>query len=76
MSESKKVHLSDDETALLTEKQLAKKWNVSIKTIQAWRFKGIGIRYVKIGRSVRFRLRDVLEYEEAHLVDSTSCDVD
>jgi len=58
---------------LLTEGQLAARWALaSAKKLQADRLKGGGCPFVKIGRSVRYRLSDVLAYETANLRTSTS----
>src|ERR1700676_2610587 len=56
----------------LNEKQLAERWGVSIRTLQAARVKGGGVPFVRIGRSVRYRLEDVLAYEQARLRSNTS----
>jgi hypothetical protein len=56
----------------LNERQLAKRWGVSVRTLQAARVKGSGVPFVRIGRSVRYRLEDVLAYERAGLRNSTS----
>ena len=55
-----------------TEDDLAKRWHVSVKTLQADRFKGGTVPYCKIGRSVRYRLADILAYEERQVRRSTS----
>jgi hypothetical protein len=57
---------------LLTEVDLATRWGCSVKKLQADRLKGVGIPYVKLGRLVRYRLSDVLAYEEAHVRNSTT----
>ncbi len=54
----------------LTETQLAQRWQLSVKTLQANRWKGIGCNHVKLGRLVRYRMEDVVAYESAHLVMS------
>lgn len=59
-------------SALLTEQDLAIRWSCSIKKLQSDRLKGAGIPYVKIGRLVRYRIADVLEFEAAQLRQSTS----
>ena len=46
---------------LLDEKQVAKALNVSEKTIQYWRWKGVGPVYIKFGRAVRY---DPLKIQE------------
>jgi len=54
-------------TNLLKEGDVARILNDSVKTIQAWRGRGYGPRYLKIGRSVRYREEDVQAF-----IDSTS----
>jgi hypothetical protein len=56
----------------LNEKQLARRWGVSVRTLQAARVKGSGVQFIRIGRAVRYRLEDVLAYEEARLRTNTS----
>ena len=56
----------------LTEKQLASRHQLSVKTLRNARVTGSYIRFVRLGRTVRYRLSDVLSYEEANLVRSTS----
>ncbi|AWU95191.1 DNA-binding protein [Azospirillum ramasamyi] len=58
--------------AHLTESQLARRWAVTEKKLQADRLKGVGCPFVKIGRAVRYRLEDILAYEAARLRTSTS----
>jgi hypothetical protein len=56
----------------LTEKQLASRHQLSVKTLRNARVSGSYIRFVRLGRTVRYRLSDVIAYEEANLVHSTS----
>jgi hypothetical protein len=56
----------------LTEKRLAERHQISVKSIRNARVYGGYVKFVKIGRSVRYRLSDVIEFEEAHLRTSTS----
>lgn len=49
----------------LTEKDLAKRWSKSVKTIQRKRWLKEGPPYFKDGR-VRYRLSDIEAYEERH----------
>lgn len=41
-------------------------------TIEGWRIKGIGPRYIKIGRLVRYRIEDVNAWLESQERTSTS----
>ena len=55
-------------SATLTEKELAARWKLTIRTLQGWRSKGIGPRYVRLGkRSIYYRLEDVEAYEKANV---------
>jgi Helix-turn-helix domain len=67
-------HLSTAQSALLrlNEKQLAERWGVSVRTLQAARVKGNGVPFIRIGRAVRYRIEDVLAYEQARLRTNTS----
>lgn len=47
---------------LLTEQNVAELLQVSVKTLQGQRWMKIGIPYLKIGRSVRYRQEDVERY--------------
>lgn len=60
------------EDVLLPEKQLAERWGVGVKKLQADRGRGTGPPYVRLIRSVRYRLSDVRAYENANLRRSTS----
>lgn len=53
---------------LLTPKELCERWKVADDTLRHWRVKGIGPPYIKLGEGrnshVRYRLDDILAYEE------------
>ena len=55
-----------------TETELARRWNVSIKTLQRWRSEGRGPRYLKLSKRVSYPLESVIEFERGALHDSTS----
>ena len=60
---------------LLTEGEVADRHRRSVKTLQNERVKGCGIPFVKIGRLVRYRVEDVLEYERRALRLNTSTSI-
>src|SRR5688572_11827924 len=60
------------EDRLLTEREVAIRQHRSIKTLQNQRVSGGGIPYLKRSRSVRYRLSDVIAWENSHLRTSTS----
>lgn len=49
----------------LTMQDLADRCGVSLNTVRQWRMKGTGPRGMTIGKYVRFRLSDVLAWEES-----------
>jgi hypothetical protein len=56
----------------LTEQQLAKRWQMSVRTLQNWRWQGRGPRYLKIGARVLYPLEEVEAHEAGHLHVNTS----
>ena len=64
--------LTTDPDAALNENQAAEFLGLSVRTLQAWRVRGGGPSYVKIGRAVRYRRRALVSYQESHTVSSTS----
>jgi hypothetical protein len=50
---------------LLTPSDLVARWDnaVTTGTLANWRSKGRGPRFIKLGKAVRYRLPDILEYE-------------
>jgi hypothetical protein len=61
-----------DDEALLTEVEAARLRCQSPRTLQAERLHGTGPPYIKIGRNVRYRRRDVLRFIAEREVRSTS----
>ena len=53
----------------LTEQEVSARTGLSLSTLRAHRFKRIGIPYIKIGRSVRYRIYDLSAYLDAHRID-------
>ncbi len=64
---------ADVETAVLTAKELAKRWSISEKTLEAWRGSGKGPKFLKVGDGerprVRYEIEDIVEYERTHTVE-------
>ncbi|AEV38408.1 helix-turn-helix transcriptional regulator [Pseudovibrio ascidiaceicola] len=67
-----RTELNSAENALITEAAAADYLGISIRTIQAWRVRGGGPNYVKLGKAVRYRPSDIQAWIEAHLTSSTS----
>ncbi len=51
---------------LLSVGDLAARYNVPEATVHQWLYKGTAPRSLKIGRYRRWRLADVLQWEDAH----------
>jgi predicted DNA-binding transcriptional regulator AlpA len=60
--ETKQVEVAADPEGLLDEREVARITRMSVSTVQKWRFDGIGPKYLKIGKSVRYRLADVRRF--------------
>ena len=54
----------------LTDVEVAVRLGVSRFTVRSWRLKGLGPRFLKMGRAVRYRPQDVDEYERQALVET------
>ena len=53
----------------LSRRELADRYGLPIKTLAQWASKGSGPRYARMGRHVRYRLSDIIEWEEKRLDD-------
>ena len=58
------------EHRILTDIEVAERLGVSRFTVRSWRIKGVGPRFLKMGRAVRYRSQDVDEYERQALVET------
>jgi excisionase family DNA binding protein len=64
--------LRADPLALLTTRQVSELLDVAEITLRIWRLKGCSPRFVKLGRSVRYRRADIEAWLDARSVASTS----
>lgn len=46
-----------------TQIELARRWRISPRTLESWRWRRQGPRYLKIGTRVVYRLEDVQTFE-------------
>lgn len=51
----------------LNQVLLARRWHLSPRTLERWRWEGIGPHYLKIGGRVVYALSEIQEYESAHV---------
>ncbi len=61
---------SDD--TLLTEIDAANLLRLSTRTLQAWRLREVGPAYLRAGRAVRYRRRDIAAWIDANIVVHTN----
>jgi hypothetical protein len=47
------------------QRDLANRWRLSPRTLERWRWEGIGPHYLKIGGRVVYQLAEVEDYEQA-----------
>jgi hypothetical protein len=52
-----------DRSACIGQKQLARRWGLSHRTLERWRCKGQGPNYLKLGGRVSYRLADIERFE-------------
>ena len=52
----------------LNQHQLAQRWGVSPRTLERWRWLGLGPAYLKLVGTVAYRLEDIVAYEKAQRV--------
>ena len=57
---------------LLATREVAHLLGISHKTLERMRMEGTGPKFIKVGRSVRYRLSDVQEWIEQNVRQSTS----
>lgn len=56
----------------ISPERLAARWDVKLETLQRWRSEGVGPRFFKTERFVRYHLDDIKSYEKASLRTSVA----
>ncbi len=51
----------------LNQVELARRWALSHRTLERWRWENIGPTYLKIGGRVVYRLEDIEAFEQAQV---------
>lgn len=57
--------IPNSEDRWLTRPELGERLKVSVKTLGQWAWQGTGPRYAKIGGQCRYRLSDVIAWENS-----------
>lgn len=55
--------LASGDSPYMTIDDLAERYQIPVQTVRHWRIRGTGPRAVKIGRYIRYRVDDVLDWE-------------
>jgi hypothetical protein len=53
--------------AHLNQKELATRWSMSCRTLEAWRTRRKGPPYLKLGGRIAYRLVDIEQFEQERL---------
>lgn len=56
----------------LHQVELARRWKLSPRTLERWRWIGEGPKFIKLGGRVVYRLQDIEAFETEQLRDSTA----
>jgi hypothetical protein len=60
------------EQSFINQRELAQRWGISPRTLERWRWLGAGLRFLKLGGRVVYRMEDVEAFEAERLRSSTS----
>lgn len=63
----KSTQLRTTADLVLTTEELAERYQVPLATIYTWNSQGTGPRRIRVGKHVRYRMADILEWEEGNL---------
>ena len=58
----------------LNQVDLSRRWSLSPRTLERWRWLGEGPQYLKVGGRVVYRMEDIEAYEAQNLRDGTSAE--
>jgi len=56
----------------LNQVELSRRLGVSCRTLERWRWTGVGPKFIKVGGRVKYRLSDIESYELSRLCQSTA----
>ncbi|MEP4838327.1 MAG: helix-turn-helix domain-containing protein [Paracoccaceae bacterium] len=56
----------------MTQEQLAKRWHISPRTSEQWRWLGKGPKFLKIGARVLYDETEIESYEAAQMCQNTN----
>ena len=59
--------MSDIDLRHLNQVQLSRRWSISPRTLERWRWLKSGPKYLKVGGRVVYRLEDIETYEAGQM---------
>ena len=71
MQESTSKRTSNVGRDRLNQAELADRWRLNSRTLERWRWRKQGPKYLKLGGRVAYRLEDIEAFEAAQLRGST-----
>ena len=60
-----------DREQLMTQEELAFRWKISEATLERDRSMKKGVRFMKLGGLIRYRMADVIAYEDQSTVETS-----
>ena len=60
------------ESDLLSPMELGRKLGKSPAALAQWRYLGVGPKFIKLGRSVRYRINDVEDWLDSQTMERTN----
>ncbi len=49
----------------LSPRQVAARYSIPVKTLEVWRYRGVGPKFMKFGRIVRYSASALADYEKS-----------
>ncbi|MGE0190130.1 MAG: helix-turn-helix transcriptional regulator [Steroidobacteraceae bacterium] len=56
----------------MNQVDLSRRLGVSCRTLERWRWTGVGPKFIKVGGRVKYRVADVEAFEQSRLCQSTA----
>jgi len=66
------THATRHTTRALTEREVSDLLGLSVATLRAWRHRGQGPRFLRLGRAVRYLPADLEDFVRASAVDASA----
>jgi predicted DNA-binding transcriptional regulator AlpA len=62
--------MNESQTKAVTEREVADMLGLSVATLRAWRHRGQGPRFLRLGRAVRYLPADLEDFVRASAIDA------